>query len=728
MANRFTPIQQPLVFDPISIEQFAMVPLAEAEAKAAGIKAASTYTLDYNVDIKDQQYISGVAKDIEDRKNNIVTRVMSEGISDNLITEFMSLKKEYTGAKKSISMAEENKARIEKWKQEVLQLHQNDPSYLEFIKDKEYTKGWQGTFKEDGSNQVFDANRGPKSYSFVEDAIDIFSGISTTLTKDIAGGGRYAMEKLPDGRQVMVYISSNGKKEYSNKSNILKRMEAVIDEYANELSPKGSYRAYRELPMDEVIKIYNDVAQSMIKEDVRGGGTSKQFIPSVDKKPDIDHTSIIRSPVTRKDFKIKEPEAQTYNSTVRGTLTWLAGVGEAAIGKEEREKKKGWWEKRHPSLKGIGFTGVLGPLGLPTGIMAGLYKQFTTEASQEAFNKASEDAKAIWEKGTQDTRAWKSDIGKTFLDNYYLGIEEQSTIQDKYGIDFALHPSDERFRNKLKEFELEMNKKGLKDDDRYIKFYENVLLPYIDNDVKTMEKEITYSTEEALVNKKLKLNNDPKGYIRDAYNKIDVGLNKADMPYYNFLTRKPVTEDELANIKEAMGNFASGKEIPSPPTGDNDEAYFMKLSGIAGADPDMYTDSQGNQIRNIMNGGLITITEINQEGEQVTTGTYLVGPEPGYTGLSEYKTLENKIEKLTDVQLGDVVPIKYMQTTKKGTLQAVDAVIERSIYPEYAFDLEAGEMVLIPKGNLSINVFGEDGFRFKYNQQYLNRLVFPKTK
>jgi len=233
----------PVIVNPISIEQFAMIPLAKAQAKAAGIQALSTYVLPYNVDRKDQGVIKGIADQIETAKSDITNRIIKEGVSENLITDFMGLKQNYRAAKEKVKAAEANKVNIDQWKKEVWQAHHNDAAYVERIYDKEYNKGWNGTFNEDGTANVFDKTKAPMSFSLFNDFDDSLRDVSPEEIQEFTKKGftRVGTEMLPNGKIATFAYKTDGSKVYSNESKLVQKLEGLFKEYSDPNSTRGAY-------------------------------------------------------------------------------------------------------------------------------------------------------------------------------------------------------------------------------------------------------------------------------------------------------------------------------------------------------------------------------------------------------------------------------------------------------------------------------------------------------
>lgn len=626
VVNRFTQPIQPLVFNPISVEQFAMIPLAKAEAKAAGIRAASSLDIDYNVDIKDQKVVAEMTGNIDKSKDVIINRIMTEGVTDNLLTEFIALKKTYNTTKDKVRAAEVNKTRVDKWKDQVLRLHQNDPRYIEYIYGKEYGTKWQGTFMDDGTTTQFDAKFGPKSFDIPDDAKKALSGISMTLTKDIAGGGRFKIEKDPNsGIMHTVYVNTTGRQEFSNENKIVARMNAYLKDYQDVRTERGAYIDYRKIKISEVEDIFNSVALSMIKEDVRGGQVRKQFItpPTTDK---VEPTTItpsapLRTNVPQLLSKIMEGEELDFNPTIRAGFQVALPTSGIIAG-----------------LIAAPVTSLL--FALPSGKEG---DTFFGETIVKTLSKMYGQAAETFKINTENVKEIQATSGAEIISNILVSKGREEAIQNVvpgYRLNIAINGDEDLLRKEAVNVKNKINA-GADPEEAYAEFYSKHLAPYIEDNVATTIAEFEYLTSESLVNKKLGLKNDPPGEIKDLAQEMKTGEG-ISRPIMNLGTRRVNTSDMIDKIQQGLANADLAASSYK------DGMYRISKSGNGGSHPDTYKKADGTFVEDIAYGGIYVIEE--KDGEEFkTVGTYLIGPSRVVLNNTNYPGLQNKMRALANI-------------------------------------------------------------------------------
>lgn len=286
--NRFTQTPQPFIVNPISVEDLSRVPMAKAAATGAGIRASNSLNIDYTVDPKDAEEMANRVKPIEDGKNTIVERIMKEGVNNQLIGEFIELKKGYDQTKIQIKSAEENRVRVDKWRDQIFQLHGHDAAYMDFIKAKEYTLGWNGTFAKtpEGETKIttFDGAIAPKSFSIADDFTEAFREVDPTMIGAIADG-RVEFKKIKgeDGVEHLVFKETGNSKKFSNEVLLNDKLEALMLEYLDPNTARGAYFKYREFDEVDIRAIAQGVAASELKTYTEGGTVNHQYIKPSEK-------------------------------------------------------------------------------------------------------------------------------------------------------------------------------------------------------------------------------------------------------------------------------------------------------------------------------------------------------------------------------------------------------------------------------------------------------------
>jgi hypothetical protein len=91
-VNRFSRAPQPLVIDPLSVEQLSMVPIAKAQAEAEGLSAVNRINTEYDVDLKDLPTIKGMVDAVDKKKSDVVSGILEGGVTTSTVEDVMNLK------------------------------------------------------------------------------------------------------------------------------------------------------------------------------------------------------------------------------------------------------------------------------------------------------------------------------------------------------------------------------------------------------------------------------------------------------------------------------------------------------------------------------------------------------------------------------------------------------------------------------------------------------------
>lgn len=670
--NRFMQPINPVIINPISIEQFAMVPLAKAEAKAAGIQALSTYTLPYNVDQKDLPYIKQLGDHIDTKKSDMITRIINEGITDNLVSDFIDLKGQYKMAKKDVAIAENNKALIDQWKKEVLQLHQNDPAYVERILNREYGQGWQGTFNPDGTSNVFEKTRAPKSFDIFEDFNQGLAGVPMEEIKELRQNpGSYSkLEQKADGTMGVFIYSSSGKRVFTNRSKLETKLDAMLLDYSNPNSMRGAYAKYDEVPGDYILGIANRVLESKVQTEEELNKTSKDY-----------------------GYDYKAPEASNFETYETDNALDTNQV-------EDSESKASIYTK--------GFFN----LGLTT--LKHIFSGFTKGPTRAAVDYVTEMSKIAAD--THDlvnkTAENKAYYGKYVYDVLSTAVNENDGSVVKYS------PKEQEFINEYKKFLLDNPEYVKKDQtltqEGYDEFFDKYKDYVEDYDFQNLASQVKMWKDPVYVNKELGLKNDVPGKSSDLAGNLRPMNNKEGS---NRLVMDVGTKT-LVSDQDMIDNLALGLENMGGQ--ESKGKYYVTPVGVPVNDPDFYRTHSGGKTQfqtALPFGSTYTLYHIDDDGKRVTDGTFLIGNSKEKQNDPNYISLVGKLKKVSDIPVGGV---------KIGTYKGRPAVIKRNFISEGVnTDVMGNDSYgQIRPGAVSIEYVDEKGIgrRKEYGYQDLNNL------
>ncbi len=270
-VNRYSQIQQPLLIDPLSVEELSLVPMAKARADAAGVGALASINTDYNVDAKDLNTVSGLVKGIDSEKDRLIDQISSQGVTNETISDVLKLRKSREQIYKTVvQKAEENKAKIERWNDVVDQMAvKYGTDYADAVRSKGYDN-WQGTMQ--GTTPTdFKEEYGPK---YIDVESDILQTFKAAGIKSMSGASKVKIEKDPFTGKIKVTDPTRTVK----RTNI-EGLQAAIDmlqaEYANPETERGKFAKFTGLSQSALLDKLKEYKDISLLEDVRttGGGT-----------------------------------------------------------------------------------------------------------------------------------------------------------------------------------------------------------------------------------------------------------------------------------------------------------------------------------------------------------------------------------------------------------------------------------------------------------------------
>jgi len=692
VVNRFTQAQDPLVFNPISVEQFAMVPLAKAKAKASGIRAVSSLDIDYDVDQKDQARIKNSVDAVDAGKDKVINRIMSEGVTDNMITEFMGLKQTYKAVKNDVKLAETNKTRIDKWKAQVMQLHQNDPKYIQYIYDKEYENKWTGTFREDGTSNQFEAELGPRSFSIVDDAAQALKGIPMTMKDDIKGGGKFVMEpdpNNPDGPGYMTWVTTEGKKVYENNSNVLLRMNAYLREYRNTETQRGAYAGYRGIKDEYIENVFNDMAQSMFRSEVRGGGSKTQVLNKIEPPAEsiVEPGLTIKTNIDHSTEAVGKGQELDYNPAVRAGIMGIKPV---------------------ISTIGSAIEAILHP----GEFMFSLFTTAPLEKRTELISEGLEKAGEAFSTDTKEVQRIQSVAGQVYIDKALKQLTyDRERTGNTYDYREGLSTKENTLMTKIEAFQIKINNKKFDNpQEAYADFYLETIMPYIDQEVKHKTQEFTYSTRKSLENKEMGFKNDNKG---EAADNVKALTQKSTHKIFFMGNKTVIGNGSTAgeNLIKGLRNFQPTK-VGALKSGE----YFTEEISVGGAHPGMYLNRNGKFVDDIAYGTMYALYEKTSDGTK-TIGNYMVSPPEHVRKNPKYVRNQNTMRAMGNIGIEGVpVPMTWY---RGGQAYRVDMI--KSGMPTNAANTANNEYGVTGAGALTF-ILPETGDTFKFDQSDLDNL------
>jgi len=716
MPNRFSQIVQPYVANPIDVNMFAMVPLAKARAKAMGIKAAESYMFDYSIDQKDAAYINPLVKGVTDQKDAIVNRVRTEGVSNDLVSDLIQTKRNYDKVQTDVRKAEENKKRIDAWSNKLLVLHKNNPTYMDFVKNKEYGRGWKGTFGENGSINTFDASYGPQYFDMTAGYENALKGIRMELDKETLGGGY--ITTIPDpatGGTLSMFVSSQGSKTFSNKSRVLAQLEILKEKYKDPTTTEGAYAAYIGMTPGAIDKMGTDIANRMIETETKRGAVSRRLLAA----PTPPSASDLTDPTTPDDKipgnvfpvetktevghskKLTEFNKDKYvKNTVYNLWDWPRAVwaGVKTFGDEyskAKEEDDTWYGNMNTYA-----------LSAAKNVWSALKaKRIDMDSDMAAFNKMSEAEKInrtakYVSKFTLDYLS-KEGINQKFADNRTLANGLQIVNKDKIERDFD-EAAGSLIYNKGRDVE------GNEDlTDGIVDFYTKTA---------STTRQYTFNQSESSPLATTKgFKNNPKAYIE--YFATQADMLTGNISVKNLATGRlinPSTEEGqklLQKIEGAMRTF-SGAEGADP-----DSDIFMDFHGVGTSEPGLYNVYDENIGANVYSeklayGAKVKLFRNIKKGNKtvkVQIGQFLIGNTANDRTDGNFKSLSNKMEKMGNLKYNEVLDVQFAkrQGLEEGSEQYVNAEVHRNTFERQGLD-KNGNLVIIPKGQIMYYIEGED--------------------
>jgi len=274
--NRYSPIVQPTIVNPISFEEFARVPLAEANAKAAGLYSTQMIDTEYDVDEKDLLTADNLIKTVTKEKDSLVNNILDEGVTNQTINKFLKVKKTRDKVYKDfLTVAQENKKKIALWRSTLDAMSINGkrtPQFTNLVKETEYNK-WDGTINEDGSTKEFNPYYGPEEINTDQDIINTLQNIKTTYK------GKQVLKNLSfkgyDKYGKVVMTDEQGEYVYDNTGEITAAIDMLFKDYKDPETVRGAFADYTKLDEKDLFEKLNYYKDIFTEKDVKpyGGGT-----------------------------------------------------------------------------------------------------------------------------------------------------------------------------------------------------------------------------------------------------------------------------------------------------------------------------------------------------------------------------------------------------------------------------------------------------------------------
>jgi len=278
-TNRYQPIIQPTIVNPISFEEFARVPMLKAQVTGEALSATQGIDTQYNVDLKDIPIVDQTLKIVKEGKESLVNNILSEGVNNDTISKFMQVKQLRDKAYKDvIDMAQMNKQKIDKWRATVegIGLQKGLPAaYIDKVKQVGYDN-WQGTLGgKDQTISEFNPYYGPEFFDMDQDIQQALSQAKETThlgEEDLKGMSYYKDENL--GRYIMT--DASGKEVSGNALKLKAVADMLMQTYQDNQHKRGQLREFMDIHPQKVANMINAYMAGYTVEDVRrwGGGTS----------------------------------------------------------------------------------------------------------------------------------------------------------------------------------------------------------------------------------------------------------------------------------------------------------------------------------------------------------------------------------------------------------------------------------------------------------------------
>jgi hypothetical protein len=253
IINRYTQAPAPLRLNPLSFEELSRVPLAKAQAKGEGIAAIGRINTQYNVDDKDLNYITDLVSKVDQSKSAIVDDIASNGVNSQTVSSVLQLKKQRDNLYQTkINQAEENKKRLDLWKQQLDEMTMrgvHSSKWADLVKNKEY-QNWQGTFGDNSDiPTTFVPTFGPKYIDidrYIKETFNQAKEMSVIPEKTKSwGGGKPTIETDKNtGATFMVTPGGGRVKEMTNESKIESAKQLILQQMSDPTTELGQFVQY----------------------------------------------------------------------------------------------------------------------------------------------------------------------------------------------------------------------------------------------------------------------------------------------------------------------------------------------------------------------------------------------------------------------------------------------------------------------------------------------------
>lgn len=335
MANRYSRLQQPLLIDPLSVEELSRVPLAKAMAEAEGLAAVNRVKTDFNVDQKDLNSITGLVGDLDKRKETIIDNIANNGINNQSIQEVLKLRNDRNELYKStVNKAEENKLRIDRWKTNIDKATMSgnmSPQFGQLVKDTGYNQ-WTGTMQ-DGVVTEFEDHYGTQYIDVDKDIQNLMSKAKVQLEDTDITKFHYSVDPLTGN----IIVTQQGEtKNYSNVKHLQEAIKILETDYSTPGNVRGDFASYTGLTKDEIVDKLNKYKDFYTQTETTTTGGQRRFIPgprpsgSSKKDSYLDTRTDL---VGKLEVSHKAPIKQLLptNEAVGGTLTFGKDYAESFV-------------------------------------------------------------------------------------------------------------------------------------------------------------------------------------------------------------------------------------------------------------------------------------------------------------------------------------------------------------------------------------------------------------
>ncbi len=708
MPNRFSQIIQPYVVNPIDINMFTMAPLAKARAKAMGIRAAESYMFDYNIDKKDSEYINPLVKDVTQQKDDIVSRIQTEGVTNNLVNKLVQTKKNYNNVKADIKKAEINKDLIDKWNNKLLMLHKGS-TYGEFVKNKEYERGWKGTFSPDGTTNTFDAAYGPQYFDMVGGYTKALSGIRMELDKETLGGGYITTIKdSTTGQTRSVFVNSQGTKIYSNQPKVMEQLKILKEKYNDPTTTEGAYAKYIGMTPDAINKMGDMIANRMIETETKRGNVSRRLL-SIPTPPELEEEEEIPDRPPGNAFivgtKTNIGHAEKVNDAntakiIKNTVYHLADLPLVAweeFGKfkeryEEAEKEGKWYDNRFTNF----FTA----------------HNKTWDVIRERKAETDKDMNKWNKKSTAQKEAYTKRFVEKFSSDYLI----KEGINYKFQTNWTTANNYPIVKKDILEQEFD-NTAGatIYDKGRDASGNEDFVEDIVDYYVKASDTQRAYTfnqLESSPLASIKGFKNNPKAYME--YYVTQAGLLDGNIAVKNLGTGKllkpgeKLDQEELQTLQKTIRNYSGAAGA------DTDSKIYMDFQGIGTSEPGLYTVYDPSKKAYAYNeklayGAKVRIFTKDKNGDEIQLGSYLIGNTSSTRQDPVFKKLSTKMDKMGNLKKNEVLDITFAkrQGLDFNSKQNVKAEVHRNTFERQGLDSK-GNLVIIPKDQLMYYIEGEN--------------------